>query len=73
MDEIKDDVRYATVYNCVNLNVRDSYDGVIVDRIPAGTRVIILDLDGPWSKICYTDIDGDEKAGFVRTEYLDRS
>ena len=49
------------------LNVRDDYNGKIIDKIESGTYVEILFLDGPWCNIAY----GEDKFGYVMTEYLD--
>lgn len=49
------------------LNVRDDYNGKIIDKIESGTYVEILFLDGPWCNILY----GEDKYGYVMTEYLD--
>ncbi len=61
------DIRYVYTENGGSLNLRDrpSKNGTIMERLPLGTQVKILQEDPKWSKIACGD-----KTGYVRTTYL---
>lgn len=61
------DIRYVYTENGGRLNMRDqpSTIGSIIEQVPSGTRVTILQEDENWSKI-----SSGEKTGYVMSRYL---
>ncbi len=64
------DIRYVYTENGGSLNMRDqpSTIGSIIEKVPTGTRVTILQEEGKWSKI-----SNGGKTGYVMSKYLTTS
>ena len=56
------------------LNVRQSPDGQVIDKLPKGTVVNILGFSGRWAHIKYFRYanDTDPLIGYVSVDYLGR-
>ena len=61
------ETRTATVYASQgsNVNMRKTKNGELLERVPVGAKVTILEESGEWAKIAYGD-----KVGWMMKKFL---
>lgn len=65
---------YATVYaptgKTVNIRKRASVDSPLVERVPIGDSVLVMERGSEWCKVAYTDPRRATWRGYMMTEFL---